>query len=46
MAVRFTTASGQQRTSQSASLIAVSTVVLAGGSVAQTHQISDSTMII
>jgi len=41
MAARLTTALGQQRKSQSASLITVSTVVLAG-SVAQTHQISDS----
>jgi hypothetical protein len=45
MAARLTTASGQQRKSQSASLITVSTVVLAG-SVAQMHQISDSMMII
>jgi hypothetical protein len=45
MAARLTTASGQQRKSQLASLITVSTVVLASGSVAQTHQISDSMMI-
>jgi hypothetical protein len=46
MAARLATASGQQRTSQPASLITVSNVVLASGSVAQTHQISDSMMII
>jgi hypothetical protein len=36
----------QQRKSQLASLITVSTVVLASGSVAQTHQISDLMMSI
>jgi hypothetical protein len=46
MAAHLTTASGQQRKSQSASLITVSTVELASGSVAPTHQISDSMMII
>jgi hypothetical protein len=46
MAARLTTASGQQRKSQSASLITVSTVVLASGSVAQRHQISDSMTIV
>jgi hypothetical protein len=46
MAARLATASGQQRTSQSASLITVNNVVLASGSVGQTHQIPDSMMII